>query len=66
MWKSKTLKVQITFQNWSKIIFFESPLSHINEFECTWSVKKRCSLLYKKTLKILKIEIGYDLKLLLI
>ncbi len=38
-------------------------MPHINEVKCTWCVKKGCILSYKKTLKFLKIKIGYDLKL---
>jgi hypothetical protein len=30
MWKSKTLKIQKTFQNWSRMLELQSPLPHIN------------------------------------
>jgi len=49
MWNNKTLKIQGTFQNWSRILEFQKSLPHINGIHCTWCVKKSCSLLYKKT-----------------
>jgi hypothetical protein len=41
MWNSKTLKIQIMFQNFYKIINLQSPLSHINGLQCTHDVLRK-------------------------
>jgi hypothetical protein len=51
MWNFKTLKIQRTFQNWSKILELQKNSPHINGVKCTWFVKNFFILLYKKTLK---------------
>jgi hypothetical protein len=49
MWNFKSLKIQGTFQNGSKILELQKTLPHINGVKFTWCVKKICILLYKKT-----------------
>jgi hypothetical protein len=64
MWNFKTLKIQRTFQNWSK--FLELQKSFITY---KWGIMymmcwENFNLLYKKTSNLRKSIFGYDMKLL--
>jgi len=49
MWNFKILKIQKSFQNWSKFLKPQKSFATHIGVKCTWCVKKSCSLLYKKT-----------------
>jgi hypothetical protein len=44
MWNSKTLKIQRTFQNWSRILEFQKSFARHKRVKCAWCVKKSSSL----------------------
>jgi hypothetical protein len=49
MWNFTTLKIQRTFQDWSKILELPNSVPHINGVKFTWFTMKSYILLYKKT-----------------